>query len=262
MTSSLVARVSWHGGVHYARPVSDTELLLLKGEPLLGLEPTADRALITAVTFLPPVVPTKILGIGANYPGEEAVASKHPSFFLMPPSALIGHGVPVVLPRFFGSVLAEGELAVVMRTRVKCVAPEDVQAQILGYTIANDLSGRDSTLEVVPAAMKKGCDGFLPLGPYMSLDPTLRDFDIGTNVDGERVQTGNTKDMIFGIAACISFISEVMTLEPYDVICMGTPPPKPKARPGSRIQITISELGTLDNTFVSQSPAMQARQGT
>jgi 2-keto-4-pentenoate hydratase/2-oxohepta-3-ene-1,7-dioic acid hydratase in catechol pathway len=144
-------------------------------------------------------------------------------------------------------VLAEGELALVVKKRAHKITRDRVNEYILGYTIANDLSGRDSPLELVPPAVKKGSDGFLPLGPSLLLDPNRRDFDIQTFLNGSLVQSGNTSKMIFGIEDCLFHISSVITLEAGDVISLGTPPPKPKLEAGDEACITISGIGTLTN---------------
>jgi 2-keto-4-pentenoate hydratase/2-oxohepta-3-ene-1,7-dioic acid hydratase in catechol pathway len=253
MSESLVARVSIDGTAHYAALRAGEQYELLEGSPLTELASTGRVVRGRDAALLPPVTPSKIIGVGANYPGEEAdVDRRFPSIFLMPPSAMIASGEAIVLPHVFRSAVAEGELAVVMGKRAKALKPEDVGSYILGYTIANDLSGRDSWLEKVPAAVKKGSDGFLPIGPFLNLDAKLRDFCIVTTVNGTPAQSGNTGSMIFGIRECIAHISSVMTLEPGDVVCMGTPPPKPTLSPGDVVSITISEIGTLTNRVVGQ----------
>ena len=123
------------------------------------------------VRFLPPVPATKLIGIGANFPGEEPLGSDlHPSFFIKPPSSFTGHLTTVELPHVFRSVVAEGELGVVVRRRCRDLTRDEVPGAILGWTVVNDLSGRDSTLRVVPPAVKKSADGFAPMGPYLNLD--------------------------------------------------------------------------------------------
>jgi 2-keto-4-pentenoate hydratase/2-oxohepta-3-ene-1,7-dioic acid hydratase in catechol pathway len=157
------------------------------------------------------------------------------------------HGSTVTLPRIFASVLAEGELAVVIKARAKNLTPATAAAAILGYSIINDLSGRDSTLAVVPPAAKKSADGFAPLGPWLDLAAELRHFTIRTTRNGEVVQEGSTRDLLFSVVECLCHITSILTLEPSDVVAMGTPPPKPKLVPGDEVSVTLSGLGTLTN---------------
>lgn len=249
----LVARVSHRGVTGYARPIDDVTLEGLSGDPIGGLKPNGARFPTDQVDFLPPVPATKLVGIGKNYPeaadGKPRMSADFPtpSFFLMGPNAMAGHGSTVTLPAVFGSVLVEGELAVVMGRRAKDLTPRDAQGAILGYTIVNDFSGRDTPLDPVPAAVKKSADGFAPIGPYLNLDSRLRNFQIQTRIEGKLLQSGNTADMLCSIVECLCYVSSIMTLECYDVVSTGTPTPKPKLLPGQEVSVTVTELGTLTN---------------
>jgi 2-keto-4-pentenoate hydratase/2-oxohepta-3-ene-1,7-dioic acid hydratase in catechol pathway len=223
-------------------------LAVVAGDFMSGFSPTGEIVAAAEVVFLPPVRPSKIIGIGTNFPGEEATKkAKYPAFFVKSPSAVIAHQGTVFLPHVFQSVLAEGELGVVLRRRCKDLREADVADAILGYTIVNDLSGRDSFLEVVPAAVQKSADGFAPLGPYVLLRPELRAFAIETRRNGEVVQRGSTADLLFGIVECLCYVTSIMTLEPLDVLATGTPPPKPKLVAGDEVSVTIDGIGTLTN---------------
>ena len=246
MTPDLVAQLSVEGRACYAEPLDDDTFALLEGSWREGFRRTGQTIARATATFLPPLRPTKIIGIGANFPGDEATPGV-PSFFIKSPTAVTAHLTAIRLPPVFRSALAEGELGVVLREGGRNVSRLQAADLILGYTIVNDLSGRDPTLEVVPPAAKKSADTFAPMGPYLNLDPTLRTFDILTRKNGEDVQRGNTRDLIFDIAECLSFISTIVTLEPFDVIAMGTPPPKPKLVAGDEVSVAISGLGTLTN---------------
>jgi 2-keto-4-pentenoate hydratase/2-oxohepta-3-ene-1,7-dioic acid hydratase in catechol pathway len=247
-----IVRIQHAGAISYAQPIGDGRYALLAGSPTDQLTATGVEVEEHRTTLLPPVTPSKIFGIGVNFPGEEPLARTFPSVFLMPPSAIVASGVPVVLPPFFGSVVAEGELAVVIGRRSRGLSITEAAGVILGYTIANDLSGRDPALNDLPPAVRKGCDGFLPLGPCLLLEQELRDFTIVTCVNDEPKQRGHTRDMLFSIAECIHHISRAITLEPGDVICLGTPPPKPTVRAGDTMSIVIEGIGRLENTVVVQ----------
>jgi 2-keto-4-pentenoate hydratase/2-oxohepta-3-ene-1,7-dioic acid hydratase in catechol pathway len=194
-----------------------------------------------------------LIGIGANFPGETPLGpDPYPSFFVKPPSAFTGHLAVVELPRVFRSVVAEGEVGVVVKRRCHNLRPEEVASVILGWTVVNDLSGRDSTLEVVPPAVKKSADGFAPMGPYVNLDPTIRPFMLTTWRNGEVVQQGSTTDLRFGVVDCLVHISSIMTLEPYDVVALGTPPPKPSLDPGDEVAVEVNGIGRLVNRIVAR----------
>lgn len=257
MREERIARIMWDGEVWYARPDGE-DLMLLSGTPLDRLIATNRRVALKEVRFLPPVPATKLIGIGANFPGEEPLGpDPHPSFFIKPPSSFIGHLTTVELPHVFRSVVAEGELGVVVRRRCRDLTPEEVPEAILGWTVVNDLSGRESTLTVVPPAVKKSADGFAPMGPFMNLDASIRPFTLATRRNGEVVQRGSTESLRFDVTACLVYVSSIMTLEPYDVVALGTPPPKPSLRPGDEVAVEIEGIGRLVNRIASRE-----RKGT
>jgi 2-keto-4-pentenoate hydratase/2-oxohepta-3-ene-1,7-dioic acid hydratase in catechol pathway len=247
-----IARIEWNGQVWYARP-DGTDLELFTGSPLDGLVATHERVSMTKVRFLPPVPATKLIGIGANFPGEEPMGhDPYPSFFIKPPSSFTGHLTTIELPHVFRSVVAEGELGVVVRRRCRDLTPDEVPGAVLGWTVINDLSGRDSTLDVVPPAVKKSADGFAPMGPYMTLDASIRFFNLTTWRNGEVVQRGTTQSLRFDVVACMVYVSSIMTLEPYDVLALGTPPPKPSLVPGDEVMVEVEGIGRLVNRIASR----------
>lgn len=252
MHNRNVARIRWRDAIWYAVPERE-DMNLLSGTPLEGLSPLRQRVPMNEVQFLPPVPASKLIGIGANFPGEPSSGPDPvPSFFIKPPSAFTGHLSTVVLPHVFRSVVAEGEVGVVVKTRSRHLRPEEVPGAILGWTIVNDLSGRDSTLSVVPPAVKKSADGFAPMGPYVNLDPTIRPFALTTWRNGEVVQQGSTADLRFGVVDCLVYVSSIMTLEPYDIVALGTPPPKPSVVSGDEVAIEVGGIGRLANRIVNK----------
>lgn len=251
MHENRVARIEWGGNAYYAKPDGEG-FALLQGSPLDGFAESRVHVATGDARFLPPVPATKLIGIGANFPGETPLgADPYPSFFIKPPSAFIGHLAAVELPHVFRSAVAEGEVGVVVRRRCRNLRPEEVQSVILGWTVVNDLSGRDSTLEVVPPAVKKSADGFAPMGPYVNLDPTIRPLTLTTWRNGEMVQQGSTADLRFSVVDCLVYVSSIMTLEPYDVVALGTPPPKPSVVPGDEVAVEIDGIGRLVNRIAA-----------
>lgn len=260
MHERRVARIAWKGQVRYARP-HDTGLVVLSGSPIEGLVSTGLHIEMSQAEFLPPTPATKLIGIGANFPGEEpAGPDPYPSFFIKPPSAFSGHLTSVELPHVFRSVVAEGELGLVLKRRCRKLTPAEVPGVILGWTIVNDLSGRESSLSVVPPAVKKSSDGFAPMGPYLDLDPSIRPFTITTRRNGEVVQHGSTAALRFGVVDCLVYISSIMTLEPYDIVALGTPPPKPFLTPGDEVVVEIEGIGRLVNRIAPSRNAQKSPQ--
>ncbi|WP_281492743.1 fumarylacetoacetate hydrolase family protein [Leptospira yasudae] len=191
-----------------------------------------------------------MIGIGKNYPSPDEPEEKHINFFLMAKNALLPHKESLILSKRIGSLIPEGELAVVIGKTLKNASSEEAKEAIFGYTICNDFSARDTTPPESNAAIRKSSDGLLPMGPYLLLENSLRDFDIRTYCNEKLVQEGNTKSMLHKIPELISYISDFMTLHPFDVISTGTPGPKLKVERGSIIKVEIDGIGFLENKIV------------
>jgi 2-keto-4-pentenoate hydratase/2-oxohepta-3-ene-1,7-dioic acid hydratase in catechol pathway len=149
------------------------------------------------------------------------------------------------------------ELAVVIGARgARNVTPEQAAASVFGYTIGNDVSERDMQQSDGQWTRAKGFDSFCPLGPWietdlgaLGLDPA--DLEVTCTVDGEPRQQGRTSQLIFSIPFLVSYISQVMTLLPGDIVLTGTPSGVGPIRPGQRVDCTIEGLGTLSNTVAA-----------
>jgi 2-keto-4-pentenoate hydratase/2-oxohepta-3-ene-1,7-dioic acid hydratase in catechol pathway len=177
-------------------------------------------------------------------------APSEPLMFLVPNTAVVGPGDPVVLPPQSSNVHYEGELAVVIGRMCKDVAPEEAASVIFGYTCANDVTARDLQFGDGQWARAKGFDTFCPLGPWIETDLDPADLSLVTRVDGEVVQDGHTSDMVHGVAALIAHASAAFTLLPGDVILTGTPAGVGPVEPGQRVEVEIQDIGTLSNPFV------------
>jgi 2-keto-4-pentenoate hydratase/2-oxohepta-3-ene-1,7-dioic acid hydratase in catechol pathway len=208
------------------------------------------------VGLLAPCRPTKVLAVGLNYRTHAAEAGHdvpaEPLVFSKPPSSVIGPLEPIVYPVLSQQVDYEGELAVVIGQRVRNVSPEKADDFILGYTCGNDVTARDLQRRDDQWTRAKGFDTFCPLGPHIvtDLDPTH--LAIRTRVNGEIRQSASTADMVFSVAELIAYISQVMTLEPGDVILTGTPAGVGPLQPGDLVEVEIEGIGTLRNPVVSQ----------
>lgn len=207
-----------------------------------------------AVTWLPPVAPSKIVGFALTYRDHaaelEVAAPAEPVVFFKPPSSLVGHGAPVVYPAGVTYLHYEAELAVVIGRRCRRVRPEAAPEVVRGYTIANDVTARDFIRNFFrPPVRAKGWDTFCPLGPALVEGEVADPHRLGLRayVNGELRQQGTTADLAVSVWEQIAFVSAFMTLEPDDVILTGTPRGISPVRPGDRIRIEIDGLGALEN---------------
>jgi 2,4-diketo-3-deoxy-L-fuconate hydrolase len=214
----------------------------------------------------------KFLCIGLNYVDHAAEAGmpvpKEPILFMKPISARVGPNDPVVLPQ--GSVKGdwEVELGVVIGTRARYVAEADALKHVAGYCIVNDVSEREYQLERGGQWDKgKGCDTFGPVGPWLVTTDEIPDpqaLPMWCEVNGRRMQNGNTRTMVFGVAQLVSYLSRFMTLEPGDLIATGTPPGvgmglKPQAqflKPGDVMRLGIEGLGIQQQSVHAWNPEL------
>ena len=217
----------------------------------LGFEPTP----LEAAELLPPVKPSKIICVGRNYRdhakelGNEVPAE--PLLFFKPPSSLLAPGGIVRMPAVSARVDFEGELALVVGRRASRLAPDaDWRSYIRGYTLANDVTARDLQKKDGQWTRAKGFDTFCPVGPIVSDEV---DFDAGltveTRVNGELRQHGSTLDFIFSVPELLTYITAAITLEPGDLLLTGTPSGVGPIQTDDRVEVSVSGLGVLANTF-------------
>jgi 2,4-diketo-3-deoxy-L-fuconate hydrolase len=174
----------------------------------------------------------KLVAIGLNYADHAAEAGmeipKEPVVFMKATSCIQGPNDPVMLPRASVKTDWEVELAIVIGTTARYVPMSKALAYVAGYSICNDVSEREYQLERGPQWDKgKGCDTFGPIGPWLVTTdevPNVQKLGMWLDVNGQRMQTGNTRTMIFNCAKLVSYVSHFMTLLPGDVITTGTPP--------------------------------------
>ena len=228
----------------------------ITGDPLYTrIELTGRTYAVDDVRLLAPVIPrSKVIGIGKNYHDHAkemgGEAPTEPLMFLIPNTAVVGPGDPVVMPSQSSNVHYEGELAVVIGRMCKDVEPEDALKVVFGYTCANDVTARDLQKSDGQWSRAKGFDTFCPLGPWIETDLDPMDQPLVTRLDGEIVQDGHTSDMVHGVAALISHASKAFTLLPGDVILTGTPAGVGPVEVGQRVDVEIGDIGLLSNPFV------------
>ncbi len=255
------------GRAHHGSEQPDGSALRIAGDIYGVHQVTTERADVRKL--LAPVAPTQILCIGLNYRqhAEETKAKipERPILFFKGNNAAQHPGDPIELPQHLPSheVDYECELAVVIGKAGKNLTRENALSHVLGYTCANDVSARDHQIKLGGGQWCRGktFDTFAPLGPRLvTADeiPNPNALAISTTLNGERVQSSNTADMIFSVAAIIEYLSGSTTLLPGTVILTGTPQgvgmahkPEPRwLKPGDRVTIEIEKIGALTNPVV------------
>ena len=220
---------------------------------------------LTSVEFLPAVNPGKILAIGRNYADHAieggAAPPEAPLIFNKLSTSLSAHNAPIVLPRISEKVDYEAELAVVIGRKAKGVSEDEALKYIFGYAPINDVSARDLQFGDGQWVRGKGLDTFAPIGPFITSRDEIADvqaLDIEGRLNGQVMQSSNTRKMIFGVAYLVSYISQGITLEPGDVIATGTPEgvgvfrdPPVLLKSGDVYQVVVQGLGTLSNPVVA-----------
>ncbi len=222
--------------------------------------------------LLPPVPdPRKIICIGLNYRDHAAESGvpvpPEPVLFSKYPTALIGHLDRIVLPRVSHQVDYEAELVVVIGQGGKHISREKAGEHIGGYTIGHDVSARDWQLNKPAKQWMAGktFDTFAPTGPELVTPDELPDphnLGIRLRLNGQTMQDSSTSQLIFGVDELIAYLSQIVTLEPGDLIFTGTPPGVGMARkppvwlkPGDVVEVEIDGLGILRNSVVAENEA-------
>jgi 2-keto-4-pentenoate hydratase/2-oxohepta-3-ene-1,7-dioic acid hydratase in catechol pathway len=233
----------------------------LEAPPSADIVKTADARLRA-----PLLRPTKIICIGLNYRAHARESKSEipdvPTVFAKFPTAVIGSGEPIVLPRNSTKPDYEAELAFVIGKRGRHIPAGQWQEYVFGYTNFNDVSARDFQRRTSQWTMGKTFDTFAPMGPaIVTADeaPDPHALDIRTVIHQEVLQHSNTSDMIFRVPELIAFLSSVFTLEPGDVVATGTPsgvgfarnPPR-WLRPGDEVVVSVQGLGELRNPVVAE----------
>ncbi len=204
------------------------------------------------VFLLPPVLPTKIVAIGRNYKDHALEMGmsvpQEPMIFLKPSTAIVGPHDIIIYPKMSKRVDYEGELAVIIKKKARFLDDHaHIDDYILGYTCFNDVTARDLQRKDVQFTRGKSFDTFAPCGPCIVTDIDPSKLKIKTFLNGKLRQSGNTKNLIFPVPYLMKFISQVMTLNPGDMIATGTPAGIGSMAPGDRIDVQIEGIGVLSN---------------
>ncbi len=218
---------------------------------------------LAGLTLLPVLPrPGKIICLGVNYvdhakEGGNTVGD-YPALFLRCSTSLLAAGAPLRVPTVSSKLDFEAELALVIGRRARFVSEDDALAQVFGYACFNDATLRDYQRKTGQWTIGKNFDGTGAFGPSLvtadELPPGCTGLHIESRLNGQVMQSANTSDMVFGVARTVSLLSEALTLEPGDVVVMGTPSGVGYARTppvwmqaGDTIEIEIEGVGLLSN---------------
>ncbi len=211
---------------------------------------------VSSVRLLPPVVPSKIICLGRNFPDhareQNAEIPQTPLLFMKPPSSVIGIGETIVLPVQSQQVDHEAELVVVIGKKARWVSVENAHKCIFGYTIGNDVTARDLQYKDGQWTRAKGFDTFCPIGPWIETDLDPADTLITCRVNNELRQMASTREMVFTVPQIVAFVSTIMTLQPGDLIFTGTPAGIGPLQPGDEVEVEIEGIGKLSNPVNSE----------
>ena len=209
--------------------------------------------------------PGKFVAIGLNYSDHAAETGAkiptEPIVFMKATSCIVGPNDDVVIPKNSKKTDWEVEIAFVVGKETKYIKEEDAQDHIFGYCLVNDVSEREFQIEKLGQWVKgKSADTFGPIGPYLVTKdeiPNVQDLNLSLDVNGKRMQTGNTKKMIFNINYILSYLSNFMSLQAGDIVTTGTPPgvgmamkPQVFLKSGDVMKLTIDHLGEQKQTVV------------
>ena len=257
-------------------PASVRQLLAMdaaeRKAAVLGVTRRRDafRVPADAATLLAPVPdPQKVICVGLNYRDHAAESGvpipKEPVLFSKFPTALVGPGANIVLPKVSSKVDYEAELVIVIGQRGRHLTEQNAMAHVAGYTVGHDVSARDWQLEKDGKQWMVGktFDTFAPTGPVLVTTDDIPDphrLNISLRLNGQTMQRSNTDQMIFSVAQLLAYISQVFTLEPGDLIFTGTPPGVGMARkppvflkPGDVCEVEIQDIGVLRNPVVAEA---------
>jgi 2-keto-4-pentenoate hydratase/2-oxohepta-3-ene-1,7-dioic acid hydratase in catechol pathway len=241
------------GKTYYGLLQLSLNVQVLDAPPWLQGQPTDLILEADSYKILSPCAPSKIVAVGKNYADHAAEMGtsvpSEPLIFLKPPTSIIASETEIRYPLQSHRVDYEGELALVIGDRTCNCTPEEAQTKIWGYTIANDVTARDLQQKDGQWTRAKGFDTFCPLGPWIvrELNPGAR-LQTFLNDNPNPVQSAGIDQMVFPPDVLVSYISQIMTLLPGDVILTGTPLGVGPLNKGDRVRIEIEGIGRLENT--------------
>lgn len=247
-----LARFTVNQQVYYGK-LQDDRFLVVEGDIFGSYRITEKSYAVQEVKLLAPVQPSKVIAIGLNYQAHIGEFFKNPQIplepviFMVSPTSIVGPEEPIVIPYPEHETHFEAELVAVIGKEGRDIPVERAGEYILGYTCGNDVSDRTLQKQDKQWTRAKSFHTFKPLGPYLvtDLDPTQ--LQIQSRVNGQGKQDSNTHSLIRGAEELVSFISQIMTLYPGDVIYTGTPEGVGPLVAGDICEIEIEGIGVLRN---------------
>lgn len=242
----------YYGILHVNRSVQ-----ALDAPPWLKGQPTDLEFPFNKYQLLAPCAPSKIIAVGKNYAEHAAEMGssvpKEPLLFLKPPTTVIATQTPILYPQQSEQVDYEGELALVIGEKCSDCSAVEALGKIWGYTIANDVTARDLQRQDSQWTRAKGFDTFCPLGPWIvrEINPGAR-LQTFLNDRTAPVQSASIEQMVYSPEAIVSYISQIMTLLPGDVVLTGTPHGVGSVQPGDVVRVEIEGIGSLENSIAAK----------
>lgn len=204
-----------------------------------------------------PVLPSKIVCVGLNYIDHANELGmelpEEPIIFIKPPTAVIGNLDTIIYPRNSTQVDYEAELGIVISKGAHHVRSESALEYIGGYTVINDVTARDKQRKDIQWTRAKSFDTFAPIGPCIETELDPMNQKISLRLNSVLKQNSNTKNMIFDVYKLVEFISNIMTLNPGDIIATGTPPGVGPMKVGDVVEAEVEGIGILKNFLVDQN---------
>ncbi len=251
--------------VRRGRTALDAAAAVMRGQPVVDLS--------QATLLVPLAEPRKIICVGLNYRDhtEESGFQQpaYPTLFTRFNTSLTAHNAPLLHAGLSDSLDFEGELVAVIGEGGSCIRQKDALKHVLAYSVFNDGSVREYQFKTPQWTMGKNFDGTGAFGPWLvtadELPPGASGLLLETRLNGQTVQSANTRDMVFDVATLIAIISEAITLEAGDLIVAGTPAgigharePKLYMRPGDVCEVEIESIGLLRNRIEARTPSVPA----
>ncbi|MDY6782947.1 MAG: fumarylacetoacetate hydrolase family protein [Cyanobacteriota bacterium] len=255
MAQRYVRVKTLQGQIYYGLLQLNRAVRVLDAPPWLGGQATAATLEADDYYLLAPCAPSKIIAVGKNYANHAAemgtAVPKEPLLFLKPPTTVTADGKPIYYPPQSRRVDYEGELAVVIGDRARHCTLEEAQTKIWGYTIANDVTARDLQRRDSQWMRAKGFDTFCPLGPWIVRELTAG-ARLQTFLNDESLprQSSSIDEMVFSPEFLVSYISDILTLLPGDIILTGTPEGIGPMEKGDRVSVEIEGIGMLENQIL------------
>ncbi|MFG6149205.1 fumarylacetoacetate hydrolase family protein [Halobacillus sp. B23F22_1] len=242
--------------------VTNDDISLIEGDIYGDWGYTGEVLALDQVSLLAPVVPEKIIGIGANYVGSKEEKPDQlpeiPVFFFKPASSVVGTEEEIIMPQGIDEVKFESELAVVIGKEAKNIKEDEVLDYIFGYTIGNDVTAPQLFHENGHWTLGKAFDTFTPIGPYIETDLDPSKVSVKADINEVETQNSPTELMIVSLTYMVSYLSKVMTLKPGDCILTGSPLGAHFIKNQDVVECKIDEIGTLKNRLVKASVSVES----